>query len=75
VSFLWESSSKGEFKAVTNTLHVIGEKIKATVEKEDSVRRSLMVLLRSGNSERSSKAGDPRAVFCGAQKWCSELDL
>ena len=75
VSFLWEASSKSEFKAVTNILHVIGEKIKTTVGKEDSVQTSLIVLLRSRNSERSSKERGPSTVFCGAPKWCFELDL
>lgn len=55
VSFLWEASSKSEFKAVTNILHVIGEEIKTTVGKEDSLQTNLIVLLRSRNSERSSK--------------------
>lgn len=36
MSFLQETSSKSEFKAVTNMLRVIGEKIKTTVGKEDA---------------------------------------
>lgn len=75
MSFLWEASSKSEFKAVTNILHVIGEEIKTTVGKEDSLQTNLIVLLRSRNSERSSKERGPRAAFCGALKWCFELDI
>lgn len=75
VSFLWEASSKSEFKAVTNILHVTEEKIKATVGNEGSVQTSLIVLLRSRNSEGSSKEGCPRAVFHGTLKCCFELDL
>lgn len=55
VSFLWEVSCKSEFKAVTNVLHAIGEKIKTTVGKEDSVQSSLIVLLRSRNRKEVVK--------------------
>lgn len=58
-----------------NMLHVISEKIKTTVGKEDSVQASLIILLRIRTSESSDKERGPRAVLCSALKWCVEFDL